>query len=119
MRLVLLAVRFLTEIAMLVALAAWGWLWPQSWVRVVLAVAAPALAAAVWGWLVAPASGHRLADPSRLLVEIALFAATTAALLTIVTAPVAISFAAVAMGSAVLLRLTPEHAMERRNPVQQ
>lgn len=113
-RVALLGVRFLSEIATLVALAAWGWLWQDSWVRMVLAVAAPALAALLWGRLAAPASDHRLSDPARLVFEIGLFAVTTVCLLAIAPVGVAIGYAVVTVGTAVLLRVTPELPLERR-----
>ncbi len=64
------AVRFATEVAALAALAVAGLAiaWP-------LALALPAAFAFVWGWWVAPKARSRLADPSRLAVEIVLFVA--------------------------------------------
>lgn len=109
MRVILLAVRFLSEIATLVALAAWGWLWAESWLRFVLAVAAPVVVAALWGRFIAPASDHRLPDPARLALEIVIFAATAVCLVLLDAVTLALGYAAVAVGVALVLRLTPEH----------
>lgn len=58
-----LAVRFLLELCALAALAVWGWQVPdQIVVSVLLAIAAPLVAATVWGLWVAPKAGHRLDD---------------------------------------------------------
>jgi hypothetical protein len=114
MRMVVLAVRFLSELATLVALAVWGWLWPETWVRFVLFLAAPVVAAALWGRFAAPSSRHRLADPGRLVFEIALFAVTTACLLLLGATGVAIGYAVVTIGTALLMRVTPEHPLERQ-----
>lgn len=54
-----LAVRFLLEIAMLIAAGIWGWNQYDSWLRYLLAVGAPLLLAAVWGVFNVPG------DPSR------------------------------------------------------
>jgi hypothetical protein len=73
---ILLAVRFLAELGMLGALAWGGWSAPANpALSVVLAVLLPLLAALAWGRWVAPKAGHRLPDPGRLGIEIALFAA--------------------------------------------
>ena len=78
---VLLALRFVAEIGMLVALAWGGWhLVDNAVAAVVVAIALPVLAAAVWGRWVAPRSGHRLPDPARAGVEVLLFLAAFVAL---------------------------------------
>lgn len=71
---VLLVLRFLAELALLAALAWGGWhLTDSTPLALVAAVVLPALAALVWGRWVAPRAGHRLADPARAAVEVALF----------------------------------------------
>jgi len=61
--------------------AAWGWfvaarpLW-----GVLAAVAGAGVMALVWGLFVAPKAASRLADPSRFLVEVAVFGVATLAL---------------------------------------
>ena len=78
---VLLAVRFLAELGMLAALAWGGWHLTDSTVlSLLLALALPAAAATVWGLWVAPRARRRLADPTRLAVEVTLFAAAFLAL---------------------------------------
>jgi len=76
-----LLVRFVSELAALVALGVWGYhvgSGPVS--RVVLAIAMPLAMAAVWGAVVAPRAWRRASDPARLVVELGIFAAATAAL---------------------------------------
>ena len=71
---VLLALRFVAEIGLLVALAWAGWHLPTStFASLLLAVVLPAVAAAVWGLWVAPRARHRLSDPGRAVVELVLF----------------------------------------------
>jgi hypothetical protein len=72
---VLAPLRFLLELCLVAGLAVAGA--SASWWAAVLL---PALLAMVWGRFVAPRSRHRLADPLRLAIEIALFAATGLAL---------------------------------------
>ena len=76
-----LGIRFLLELAMLVAL---GWIGGEigsSWpVSVLLAISLPVLAAVVWGMFIAPKAPRRLADPAKLVVELVLFAAAVVGL---------------------------------------
>ena len=96
LRSVNLGVRLLCELALLVALAVWGFHAGSGLAGdLVLGLGAPLLAAAVWGLWVAPASPRRLADPARLLVEVLLFAAGVAALAVAGFPLVAVGFAAV------------------------
>jgi hypothetical protein len=44
-----LAVRFILEICALAAMAYWGWTQHAGWLRFVLAIGLPVLAASVWG----------------------------------------------------------------------
>jgi hypothetical protein len=44
-----LAVRFLLEIVMLIALACWGWHLTGNWMRYVAAAGFPVIAAVLWG----------------------------------------------------------------------
>ena len=71
----LLGLRFLSELALLFALSAWGFLRPLPYAgRATLGIGAPLLAAVVWGAWIAPRARRRLLDPARLLVELGLFA---------------------------------------------
>jgi hypothetical protein len=72
----LLGLRFLAELGLLAMLGWGGWhLAADVALSAVLAVGLPSLAALVWGRWVAPRATRRLADPARLAVEVALFAA--------------------------------------------
>jgi len=74
-----LALRFLLELGLLAALAAWGFGLGGA-LGVVAGLAAPVAAAAAWGLLIAPKAPNRLVDPWRLLVEIVLFGLAVVAL---------------------------------------
>ena len=69
------------ELAMLVLLAFAGWgLGNGGLMGIALAVLYPALVIVIWSFWVAPKAARRLADPWRLLVQVALFGATGVAL---------------------------------------
>jgi Protein of unknown function (DUF2568) len=71
--------RFGLELAALAGLAVWGWRTGPTGVNVLLAIAAPAAATALWGAFVAPKARRHPPDPWRLLLELAVFCAGTAA----------------------------------------
>jgi hypothetical protein len=72
---------FLLELALLAAAIVIGLLLPAPpAVRVAAAVVLPVLVIAVWAVWVAPRSRRRLAAPSRLIVQIVLFALAVLAL---------------------------------------
>jgi hypothetical protein len=72
-----LTVRFLTELAMLAGLAVAGARLGDGVVfSVVDAVLLPLVAAVVWGAFIGPRARRRLPEPTRLIVEFVLFAAT-------------------------------------------
>ncbi len=76
-----LLLRFMLELAMVAAFAAWGFRVADSlWLRVVLGIGAPALAVFAWGALIAPRAPRRLDDPARLVAEVVLFGLAAAAL---------------------------------------
>ncbi|MEV8439741.1 YrdB family protein [Actinosynnema sp. NPDC051121] len=78
---VVLTVRFLTELALLAGLAvASAHFGDGPLLSVAFAVLLPATAAVIWGRFIAPRARRRLPEPSRFLVEVALFAATALAL---------------------------------------
>ncbi len=58
-----------------------------------LAVVLPVVAAVVWGRWVAPRTSHRLADPTRLALEAALFTLTLTAILLSAPTPAMTAFA--------------------------
>ncbi len=81
MRAVNLVLRFLLEMGALAALAYGGWHVPGPlWLRLLLAVALPLLAAVVWGRWVAPKASHPVPDPLRLVPEWSDFGGAAAAL---------------------------------------
>lgn len=73
-----LALRFLLELAALLAMGVWGWYKGEGWLRFVLAVGIPILAAVLWAVFRVPGDPGPapVAVPGwvRLLFEIALFA---------------------------------------------
>ena len=72
---ILLALRFLSELALLAAAGAWGHAQGSGFAtRWGAAIGAMAVVAFAWGRWVAPKSATRLTDPTRLAVEIVLFA---------------------------------------------
>jgi hypothetical protein len=104
-RAVVLTGRFGSELAMLALLAVVGARAGGGVVAsVLLGIAAPLAAAAVWAVAVAPKARRRLADPARLAVELALFAATAVGLAAVGLGLVAVLFAVAAAGFAVLVR---------------
>lgn len=80
MRPVNLALRFALELAALAAFATSGLHVIRGPARFALATAMVLAAATVWGRWVAPTARRRLADPARLLVEVAFFTAAGVAL---------------------------------------
>lgn len=74
MRGLVLATRFLLEVVLVAALAAWGWsAGGGGGVGALFAVVVAVAAAGAWGTWVGPKSRRRLPDPSRLVVELVLF----------------------------------------------
>ena len=79
-----LAVRFILEIAGLVALGWWGWNQTEGILRFVLAFGVPILAAVLWGTFAVPDDPSRSGEARvpvpgivRLLLELAFFAIAT------------------------------------------
>ena len=68
------AIRFMLEISALIALGYWGsQLGDSTTTRAAMAILAPLVAAVAWGLWVAPKAGHRVADPARVVIEVAVF----------------------------------------------
>ena len=104
-----LTARFLCELAMLAALAFWGYVvgeGPWAWL---LGVGAPALAAVVWGTFVAPRAKVPVPAPVRVAIELVLFAAAAAGL-----AAAGQPVAAVVLGVAGLVTSLLNDLQERR-----
>ena len=75
-----LTIRFLLELATLLAMGVWGWRQGEGWVRFVLAVGIPIIVAVVWGVFAVPNDPSRsgaapVAVPGilRLAIELAVF----------------------------------------------
>ncbi len=74
-------VRFVSELAMLAALAYLGWrVADGGLLGVLLAVLLPILAAGLWGAFVGPRASRRLRDPARFGLEVLLFGAAVTGL---------------------------------------
>lgn len=78
-----LALRFILEMAALVALGYWGWVQHEGVWRYVLAIGLPLIAAVLWGVFRAPGDASAgppivaVPGPVRLLLELALFGGAT------------------------------------------
>ncbi len=76
-----LGLRFVLELCMLAAVALWGaGTGSGTAVHVVLGIAAPLAVAAVWGLAISPKARFRLVRPCWVLLQLALFGLTAAAL---------------------------------------
>jgi hypothetical protein len=100
---IVLLARFLSELAALAAFAIWG-IDAAGWLGILLPIAM----AAFWGRWMAPRSESRLTDPQRLIAELVIFGAATAALIAVDATALAAAFAVVAIGCAVLVRYLGE-----------
>jgi hypothetical protein len=77
---VTLTARFVCELAMLAALAYWGYVVGEGVWAWVLGLAAPVVAAIVWGTFVAPRAMVPVPAPVRVAIELVLYAAAAAGL---------------------------------------
>ena len=106
---VTLTARFLCELAMLAALAYWGYVVGDGVWAWLLGLAAPAGAAVVWGTFVAPRAKVPVPAPVRVAIELVLFAAAAAGL-----AAAGQPVAAVVLGVAGLVTSLLNDLQERR-----
>lgn len=96
--------RFLLEVAALLAVAYWGFRTGDSLVvSVALALAAPLLVAVVWGVFGSPKAALPLPDPARLGLEVLVFGAAAAGLYTVGHRGLALAFAAVVVVNTALM----------------
>ncbi len=103
---VVLAVRFLTELVLLAALAVVGArLGGGVVLSIVDAILLPAAAAAIWSRFVAPRARRRLPEPARFLLEFVLFAGTGVALALVGWLVAGIVVAVAGIGVAALTRV--------------
>jgi hypothetical protein len=104
-----LTARFLCELAMLAALAFWGYVVGDGVWAWLLGILAPVVAAVIWGTFVAPRARVPVAAPVRVAIELALYAAAAAGL-----AAAGQPVAAVVVGAAGLATSLLNQAQERR-----
>jgi len=104
-----LTARFLCELAMLAALAFWGYVVGDGVWAWLLGILAPAVAALSWGTFVAPRAKVPVPAPVRVAIELALFAAAAAGLAT-----AGQPLAAVVLGVAGLATSLVNQAQERQ-----
>jgi Protein of unknown function (DUF2568) len=101
-----LLLRFVLELCALAALAYAGWQSSGSfWVRLLMAIALPLVAAVVWGQWVAPKARHPLPDPLRLVPEWLVFGGATVALAVTGRPLLAAALAVLAAGNRLALHL--------------
>ena len=104
------AIRFLVELAALIAVGYWGFHNHSSWLaKFLLGIGGPVLIAMAWGIWMAPQSSRRAPEGTRVAFEVAIFGLSTAALVASSGAVPAIVFAVVATANAAL-----DHALARR-----
>jgi hypothetical protein len=106
-----LGLRFLLELALLAALAVWGFSLGSTWLSVVAGIGAPVMAACVWGLWIAPKSERRLTDPTRLVLELLLFTAAAIALAATGRTALAAVLVALVLVQEVLMHLWHQRAI--------
>ncbi|MER6100538.1 YrdB family protein [Streptomyces sp. NPDC001728] len=105
---------FLLELAALAALAWWGWDSAENTaLRLLLALAAPALAAVVWGLFAAPKARINVPPAAVLAVKALVFGAAALALYALDRPGWAMTFAAVALVNTTLATTDRRAAMRR------
>lgn len=101
----MLSIRFAVEVAMLVALFVGGLHLPlPGTLRILAGLAFALVAAAIWGAWLAPKSKRRLRGAPMLVLEVALFAMATFALLYSGHSSLALAFAVIALCDSLALR---------------
>ena len=106
---VTLTARFLCELAMLAALAFWGYVVGDGVWAWLLGILAPVVAAVIWGTFVAPRAKMPVPAPVRVAIELALYGAAAAGL-----AAAGQPLAAVVLGVAGLATSLLNQAQERQ-----
>jgi len=106
-----LGLRFLLELALLAAVAYWGFSEFDGVVSVLIGLGAPLLVAFVWGTFMSPKAAHPVRDPTRIVLEVVLFGAGVAALAAAGRTTLAIVLAAL-----VLLHLGLTFPLRQRSP---
>lgn len=99
-----LALRFLLELAGVAAVAWWGYqLSGDGALRIVLAIAVPAVFVLAWWRVVAPRAVNPIAQPMRVLIGTALLLVAAVGLWTADQALLAAIYAALVLGNAALM----------------
>jgi hypothetical protein len=89
-----LALRFILELCILIALGLWGVQTGSTTAgKIALGLAVPLLGAVVWGSFIAPRARWRPRDPLRLVLELVVFGLAVAALLAVGRPLLALLFA--------------------------
>ena len=96
-----LTVAFASELAALAALGHWGWMAGSGGARLLLAVAAPAVAGLLWGVFAAPTAPVQIAAVS-LLVKLLVYGSAVAALVATGHPRLAVLLAAAAAAGSLL-----------------
>ena len=102
MKQLLPVLRFLLELATVAGAAVAGA--SVSWI---VALLFPVAVVVIWATLVAPKSARRLADPSRLVLEIVLFGGVGATLIAADSPIFGVTLASAAIAAAAAIRLLP------------
>jgi Protein of unknown function (DUF2568) len=102
-RVLLLLIRFVSELGALLAFTLWGFS-ESGWFGVI----PPLVGAAVWRRWMAPTSDTRLADPRRLLAEIVFFATAASAFAAAGAPAVGGAYGVVAIACALAVRYVGE-----------
>jgi Protein of unknown function (DUF2568) len=110
---VTLTVRFLCELAMLAALAYWGFTVGRGVGAWVLGLGAPLLAAVVWGAFVAPRARWPVPIPVRVAIELVLFGAAAGALAVAGQPVLAVGLAVAALATSLLNASQERQASDR------
>ena len=107
---IVLSVRFLCEVAMLVAFAYWGFHVFDGSMAYVAGVGLPIAAIVVWGEFVAPKARRPVSIPIRLVIEDILFVAATIALVAVDLPAAGVVFAIAALSTSWLNAWTEARA---------
>lgn len=98
-----LAVAFLLELGMFASLGYWGFYGEKGlFVKILLGIGTPFLAAVLWGIFAAPMSQHRLSLVPRLIFELAAFGIAALVLYKTGQPTLAVAFGALAVVSQTL-----------------
>ena len=99
-----LAVRFLLELCVLVAVGYWGFKTGSGWfLKILLGIGAPLLIAVIWGMFGAPKSAYHLTGLSLLALEVVVFGSGVVALFAMKNYQLAWSFAVILIINRVLM----------------